>query len=274
MGALVSNFSYGNNDLMVICAFRYCLGRRSYIVANCVEWLVKEWNNFNPKVHEIIAKELDEAFLADEHSRANPDEIGSRLGSECDVNEWRKVKALYTKPNKTEPERLLEKWMPVLTLKDDGNVVPEHLYEYLAYVLEVQTAYFKNPKNMDFKHSDLLENLPPMINALIYRSFVAACAGHSVCKKKYSLSDIMRDTNWRKFKPHNSFRITFDELKAYNKACDEENQNLLSSFKDNKVVKLFETHLASSFSLYHSGYSTAIQIKPSKTGIKVLVGYI
>ena len=34
---------YGRADLMAIAAVRYCLGRMSYIVGDCADWLIAEW---------------------------------------------------------------------------------------------------------------------------------------------------------------------------------------------------------------------------------------
>ena len=40
---------YGDRDMMVICAFRYCLGRRTYVVSECVAWLIRVWDKLDAK---------------------------------------------------------------------------------------------------------------------------------------------------------------------------------------------------------------------------------
>lgn len=47
---------WGFNDLMVIAAFRYCLGRSTYIVGTCVDWLTEHWPNFSVDTQQLIKK--------------------------------------------------------------------------------------------------------------------------------------------------------------------------------------------------------------------------
>ena len=70
-----------NDQLMVIAAFRYCLGRRSYIVHNCAEWLVEYWSEFNDPTKKLIEKELEEYAKSDLK----------------DLDTWQEVRKLYFK---------------------------------------------------------------------------------------------------------------------------------------------------------------------------------
>ena len=40
---LTTEEAWGFNQLMVIAAFRYCVGRQTYIVGACADWLIEVW---------------------------------------------------------------------------------------------------------------------------------------------------------------------------------------------------------------------------------------
>jgi len=86
---------WGYGQLMVIAAFRYCLGRQTYIVSACADWLVEQWDNFDFTTKSVIRRELEEAFAA--HDDAVKRDSGYKpLGASCDVREWEKVRTLWT----------------------------------------------------------------------------------------------------------------------------------------------------------------------------------
>ena len=51
-----------DGQLMVIAAHRYCLGRRSYIVGNCIDWLCKWWPDLEEKTKNTIIRETLQAL--------------------------------------------------------------------------------------------------------------------------------------------------------------------------------------------------------------------
>ncbi len=67
---------WGFHNLMVVACFRYCLGRRSYIVSNCVEFLTDYWGEFDK-----TSKETKEAL-----------EKG-HAGDKCDEDRWKQLLA-------------------------------------------------------------------------------------------------------------------------------------------------------------------------------------
>lgn len=71
--------AWGMNDLMVTAAHRYCLGRRSYIVSECVDWLIKNWGLFHVETKKRIIVETQEAI-----------EKGF-AGDGCDVEQWQRL---------------------------------------------------------------------------------------------------------------------------------------------------------------------------------------
>lgn len=88
--------TWGYDDIMVVAAFRYCLGRRTYIVQDCVNWLIDYWPQFNPGVKQIIAGDLEDEFAKEEIRLKEGDPFTfSSLGDNCDKVEWEKVRALY-----------------------------------------------------------------------------------------------------------------------------------------------------------------------------------
>jgi len=64
---------------IVLYAFRYCLGRRSYAVGDCVDFLIKNWDKLELNLKQIILKEIEEA------------KKDGDLGMDIDVDQWQKI---------------------------------------------------------------------------------------------------------------------------------------------------------------------------------------
>jgi hypothetical protein len=82
--------TYGRSGLMIIAATRYCIGRRSYIVSDCVDWILANWSDWPENVKTIIQRDLEQEF---ERAAQNPD--WNPLGDGCDKREWEKVRKLW-----------------------------------------------------------------------------------------------------------------------------------------------------------------------------------
>lgn len=91
---LAEQGAWGWRDLMVLSAFRYCLGRMTYISGVCADWLVAKWADIPPHAQALIRKELDETFRQDDEDRAM-NEPFKALGWDCDRESWEKVRALW-----------------------------------------------------------------------------------------------------------------------------------------------------------------------------------
>ena len=61
---------YGDRDMMAICAFRYCLGRRTYVVSECAAWLIRVWDKLDAKARAVIERDLLEEIKRDDDARA------------------------------------------------------------------------------------------------------------------------------------------------------------------------------------------------------------
>ena len=65
-----------NGQLMVMAAHRYCLGRRSYIVGACIEWLRTWWPSFDDGTRSVIVGDTIAALMDHE------------AGDYGDVRDW------------------------------------------------------------------------------------------------------------------------------------------------------------------------------------------
>lgn len=70
-----------NDQLMCIAAHRYCLGRASYIVGSCLEWLRAHWDQFEPNTQAVILRDTKEALAQ------------NRAGMDIDVRGWQEFVA-------------------------------------------------------------------------------------------------------------------------------------------------------------------------------------
>ena len=68
-------------EMLVVGAFRYYLGRKTYAVSEFVEWLGENWQTFNGNTQEIIRRETRQAL-----------EMGE-AGMAMDRNLWERVRA-------------------------------------------------------------------------------------------------------------------------------------------------------------------------------------
>lgn len=81
---------HGRNGLMIMAAVRYCLGRRTYIVGDCADWIIDNWKDWPDNVRTIIERDVEEEF---ERDGLNPE--WKVLGDHCDKKQWEKVRALW-----------------------------------------------------------------------------------------------------------------------------------------------------------------------------------
>lgn len=85
---MTANNPYGRDDMMVIAAVRYCLGRQTYIVSDCADWLIANWERFAPGTRKLIQRDEDDRlFSIGYHYRP--------LGMDCDGAEWERVRNLW-----------------------------------------------------------------------------------------------------------------------------------------------------------------------------------
>lgn len=90
--------AWGRDDLMALAAVRYCLGRMSYIVSDCCEWLPRVWPHLKPNTRAVIARDIDEAVRRDTEARSRGDEH-LPLGMDYDRAGWVRMQHLWQAPN-------------------------------------------------------------------------------------------------------------------------------------------------------------------------------
>ena len=86
--------NFGRDDLMAVAAFRYSLGRMTYIVSDCAHWLCEQWPNIAENARKVIQRDLEEAFKRDDEARADGQDY-KPLGHDCDRAQWEKVRRLW-----------------------------------------------------------------------------------------------------------------------------------------------------------------------------------
>lgn len=60
-------------------AFRYALGRQTYVVSDVVETIIRNWDELSSNVQRRIKMEIEEAISK------------NMAGHEMDVKEWKKI---------------------------------------------------------------------------------------------------------------------------------------------------------------------------------------
>lgn len=95
MKNLTTEQAWGLGGHVAVSAVRYCLGRRTYIVSECQEWLCEIWDELPEKAKVIIQRDVEEAFHRDDEHRCAGKEYRA-LGSDCDRRNWKQVRALWS----------------------------------------------------------------------------------------------------------------------------------------------------------------------------------
>ena len=85
---------WGRDEFMVIAAVRYCIGRKTYVVSDCVDWLIANWKNFEKSTRDVIRGDLEWSFEEDDRDRAEKREH-KKLGFDMDRRQWERVRALW-----------------------------------------------------------------------------------------------------------------------------------------------------------------------------------
>jgi hypothetical protein len=104
----VSPQCWGPGQFAVVATFRYCLGRQTYIVQECADWLLLHWPVIEQPVRSLIQRELERAFEQDDKARAGDAQAYKPLGWDCDREQWARVRSLWANARLTGPKRPLQ----------------------------------------------------------------------------------------------------------------------------------------------------------------------
>jgi hypothetical protein len=85
---------WGRNDMMALAAVRYCLGRMTYIVSDCCDWLLQVWPDLSQDIRTVIKRDIEEDFTRDDAARLRGDSY-LPLGHDMDRKQWEKVRELW-----------------------------------------------------------------------------------------------------------------------------------------------------------------------------------
>lgn len=88
---------WGLQDMMALAGMRHCLGRSSYMVDICADWMLANWHHWRVELQALMRSDIDEFFAWDDQARANGDE-SKPLGLDRDRAAWERVRALWTSP--------------------------------------------------------------------------------------------------------------------------------------------------------------------------------
>lgn len=80
MEVLQLNFSDVNQDILMVCAFRYALGRRTYVVSTIASIMRSNWANIPTDRRKFFKKEISEAIKQ-----------GCAGHEKIDVPEWESI---------------------------------------------------------------------------------------------------------------------------------------------------------------------------------------
>lgn len=86
--------AFGEGDIMAIAAVRYCLGRMTYIVGMCADWLIEVWPALQESARTIIQRDIEDEFTRDDVARRESQSY-LPLGADCDRKQWERVRKLW-----------------------------------------------------------------------------------------------------------------------------------------------------------------------------------
>lgn len=70
----------GDADIILVCAFRYALGRRTYVVDCVANEILRKWKYLRDSDKSLFVKEILE------HKN-----VYGNLGMECDAKSWERI---------------------------------------------------------------------------------------------------------------------------------------------------------------------------------------
>lgn len=69
---------------MLLCSLRYCMGRQSYAVSVCCDFLREHWQEIDAKTRATMRRDLDEELR-------RYAELGQPMGADFDETAWRRL---------------------------------------------------------------------------------------------------------------------------------------------------------------------------------------
>lgn len=116
-----------DDEIILSCAFRYALGRMTYVVGTVADRLIKEYENIHPETRKFYVSDIEEA------------DAKNNLGMDFDKKEWMKVKALFAPENHC----VVKAYLNDEDMKNDKvhSVSPAVKYENEYWSLNMKSTY-------------------------------------------------------------------------------------------------------------------------------------
>ena len=76
----MKKLEFKDPDLVLMCAFRYALGRKTYVVHSIVEEMLENWDVLSNTHKKLIQKEIKDH-----------EELYGNLGMEMDRDQWYRI---------------------------------------------------------------------------------------------------------------------------------------------------------------------------------------
>lgn len=90
-------------DDLIMSATSHYLGRRTAMVSEHCDALVKSWPKLSQAVRDYVRRIVESAFERDDHCRSLPDfGFALPLGNDCDREAWLRVRALWVDSQRRE----------------------------------------------------------------------------------------------------------------------------------------------------------------------------
>ena len=74
---------YEVTENIVVYAFRYALGRKTYAVGEVSDYLIENWHRFSKHTQSQIVEDIEKAIERGE------------AGMECDIQQWKRILLLH-----------------------------------------------------------------------------------------------------------------------------------------------------------------------------------
>ncbi len=84
----MDEFNHTETQDLLVCAFRYALGRRTYITATIADLLIKHKDKFDDNSIHVILRDIKRAFET------------NKYGMEMDKADWERVLDVLSEPEK------------------------------------------------------------------------------------------------------------------------------------------------------------------------------
>lgn len=76
---------------LAIQSLRYCMGRMTYAVSDCADFISQHWQDFSQNTKNIIIRELDTGLELHEDDVRDGREY-RYLGHDCDYRKWKSLR--------------------------------------------------------------------------------------------------------------------------------------------------------------------------------------